>query len=242
MDDLSMNRGPATLCIIPARGGSKSIPRKNLRPLGGKPLMAYSIEQALSSSLITRTIVSTDDSEIAEVAREFGAEVPFLRPAELAADTSTDLQLFQHALAWLAKTEGYVPDICVHLRPTHPIRRIEDIEQIIDILWRNPELDSVRSIAPAAETPFKMWFRGADGLLENAMQTSIKEAHSLPRQLLPEVFLQNASIDAVRTRVITETGSMTGKRIYGYLMETSFDIDTETDMDKAREYMFGQRA
>ena len=230
----------SVLCIIPARGGSQSLPRKNLRPLAGKPLIAYSIEQALSSSLISRTIVSTDDPEIAEVSREFGAEVPFLRPAEMAAAASTDLEVFQHALTWLAETEGYVPDICVHLRPTHPIRKIEDIERIIGILWRNSELDSVRSIAPALETPFKMWFRGADGLLENVVQTSIKEAHSLPRQLLPQVFLQNASVDAVRTQVITETGSMTGKRIYGYLMETSFDIDSETDLNKAREYMLGQ--
>jgi CMP-N,N'-diacetyllegionaminic acid synthase len=230
----------SVLCIIPARGGSQGLPRKNLLPLAGKPLIAYSIEQALSSSLISRTIVSTDEPEIAEVAREFGAEVPFLRPAELAAAASTDLEVFQHALEWLAETEGYVPDICVHLRPTHPIRRIEDIEHIIDILRGNPDLDSVRSIAPAPDTPFKMWFRGTDGLLENVMQTPITEAPSLPRQLLPEVFLQNASIDAVRTRVITETGSMSGRKIYGYLMETSFDIDTETDLNKAREYMLGQ--
>jgi CMP-N-acetylneuraminic acid synthetase len=228
------------LCLIPARGGSKGLPRKNLRSLLGKPLLAYSIEQALSSSSITRTIVSTDDPEIAEVARQFGAEVPFLRPDELAADASTDLDVFVHALKWLAEFENYVPDICVHLRPTHPIRKVEDIDRIIDILLRNPDLDSVRSIAPAPETPFKMWFRHPDGLLENVMHTSIAEAHSLPRQVLPEVFLQNASIDAMRTRVITERNSMTGTKIYGYVMDASFDIDTETDLNKAGDFIRAQ--
>jgi CMP-N-acetylneuraminic acid synthetase len=230
------------LCLIPARGGSKGVARKNLRPLAGKPLIAYSIEHALSSRFITRTIVSTDDREIAEVARDFGAEVPFLRPAEIAADTSTDLEVFEHALTWLSEAESYVPDICVHLRPTCPIRRVEEIDRIIEILRHKPEIDSVRSIVPSPETPFKMWFRGADGLLSNVMQTSIKDAHSLPRQVLPEVFLQNASIDAIRTRTITKSGSMTGRTIYGYLTETFFDIDTETDLLKAEEYMLRQPA
>jgi N-acylneuraminate cytidylyltransferase len=110
------------LAIIPARGGSKSIPRKNIRPLAGHPLIAYSIAAALEAHSVTRTIISTDDEEIAEVARRYGAETPFLRPAEFAQDNTTDLPVFEHALGWLMENEAYNPDIVVQLRPTSPIR------------------------------------------------------------------------------------------------------------------------
>src|SRR5687768_2663157 len=120
------NEPPDVLALIPARGGSKRIPRKNIHLVAGKPMIAYSIEQALQTPEITRVIVSTDDEEIAAIARSWGAEVPFLRPAEISQDLSTDLEVFTHALFWLAEHENYHPAICVHLRPTHPVRRIED--------------------------------------------------------------------------------------------------------------------
>src|SRR5512145_2909368 len=106
------------LALIPARGGSKSIPRKNIRDFAGHPLIAYSIAAGLQAKLVTRTIVSTDDEEIAAVARQYGAETPFLRPAEFAQDNTTDFPVFTHALAWFAEHEGYHPDIIVQLRPT----------------------------------------------------------------------------------------------------------------------------
>src|SRR5512143_240464 len=110
------------LAIIPARGGSKGIPRKNIRMFAGHPLIAYSIEAGLSARSVTRVIVSTDDEEIASVARQFGAETPFLRPAEFAQDNSVDLPLFQHALKWLDEHEGYHPQVVLQLRPTSPLR------------------------------------------------------------------------------------------------------------------------
>ena len=103
------------LAIIPARGGSKGIPRKNIRPFAGHPLIAYSIAAALQAGTVSRVIVSTEDQEIAEVARRYGAETPFMRPAELAADRTTDLPVFQHALNWLAAHEHYYPEIVLHL-------------------------------------------------------------------------------------------------------------------------------
>src|SRR5262249_25075379 len=115
---------PDVLALIPARGGSKSVPRKNLLPVGGKPLIAYSIGHALAASSITRTIVSTDDDEIARVAAEHGADVPFRRPAQFATDFATDLEVFRHALEWLAEEEDYVPELVVHLRPTGPVREL----------------------------------------------------------------------------------------------------------------------
>src|SRR4029079_15801507 len=138
---------PEILAIVPARGGSKSIPRKNLIPVGGKPLIAYSIEHARTSRLVTRTIVSTEDAEIAEVARAHGAEVPFLRPAQYADDMSPDIDVFRHALQWLGDNEVYRPDLVVHLRPTGPVRRVELIDQAIALMLEHPEADALRSVS-----------------------------------------------------------------------------------------------
>jgi CMP-N-acetylneuraminic acid synthetase len=121
------------LAIIPARGGSKGIPRKNIRSFASWPLIAWSIAAAKQSAYVTRVIVSTDDEEIAAVAREYGAETPFLRPAEFAQDKSTDMPLFEHALAWLAEHEGYQPEVVVQLRPTSPIRPRGLIDDAIKI-------------------------------------------------------------------------------------------------------------
>src|SRR5512140_1055395 len=129
------------LAIIPARGGSKGIPRKNIRDFAGYPLIAYSIAAGLQAKSVTRVIVSTDDQEIAAVARQCGAETPFLRPAEFAQDTSTDLPLFQHALAWLAEHEGYHPDVVVQLRPTSPIRPPTLVDEAVRLLLDHPEAD-----------------------------------------------------------------------------------------------------
>ena len=225
------------LGLIPARGGSKGIPRKNLLPLAGKPLIVWTIEAALACSRLDRVIVSTDDHKISEISRSYGAEVPFMRPSEISQDSSTDLEVFTHALKWLAENEGYVPDICVHLRPTYPIREIKDIEAVIQMLLDNPNIDSVRSVTPAKVIPMKMWFRGEDGLLSPVVKTEIKEPYNLPRQLLPKTFVQNACIDAVRTRVITELRSMTGLRIFGYLMDDDFDIDTKEQLKEAEAYL-----
>ena len=223
---------PEVLALIPARSGSKGIPHKNLRLFRGTPLLAHAIHQALNARLITRTIVSTDSDRYAEIARQHGAEVPFLRPAEISGDLATDLETFTHALAWLKREEGYEPDICVHLRPTYPTRRVSDIDAVVGLLIARPELDSVRSVAPAAATPFKMWFRDDGGMLRPVVQTDVPDAHSLPRQSLPPAYLQNACIDAVRAQVIVKTGSMSGSRVFGYVMDQHDDIDTEWEFQQ----------
>ena len=225
------------LALIPARSGSESIPHKNIRLVAGKPMLAHSIEHALASRLINRTIVSTDSRDYAEIACQYGAEAPFLRPSAISQGNSTDLEVFTHALKWLSENENYIPDICVHLRPTYPIRKVEDIDKVIQILLDSPAIDSIRSIALASDTPFKMWFREESGLLLPVVKTDIKDAYNLPRQILPQAFLQNACIDAVRTSVITEKKSMTGQRIYGYLMEGNFDIDDQSQLQRAEEQL-----
>ena len=210
------------LALIPARGGSKSIPRKNLMPIAGKPLIAYSIEHALTSRHVTRTIVSTDDAEIAGVARALGAEVPFLRPPELAQDLSPDIDAFRHALAWLRDRQGYQCELVVHLRPTGPVRRVAIVDRAIETMLARPEADSLRSVSWPVQTPYKMW-RIAGGylepLLENPGVTGTVEPHSAPRQSLPAVYWQNGYVDIVRPRVILEDGMMGGRRIVPFVIE-----------------------
>ncbi len=209
---------PEVLALIPARGGSKSVPRKNLLNVAGKPLIAYSIQHALDCTQVTRTIVSTDDDEIAEVSRSFGAEVPFRRPAEFASDTATDFQVFRHALLFLQE-QGYTPDLIVHLRPTGPVRRIELIEHAIGMMLRHPEADSLRAVGLAEQTPFKMW-RIEGSYLRQALQLpGFPESHSMPRQKLPAVYWQNGYVDIVRPRTIIELDSMVGSVVLPFVVE-----------------------
>ncbi len=224
------------LAIIPARSGSKSVPHKNIREIAGKPMIAYSIEHALNSKLINRVIVSTDSEQYADIAREYGAEVPFIRPAEYATDTALDYDVFKHALDYLSDNEGYKPDLVVQLRPTYPIRNVEDIDEMIGRIEADEEADSIRSIGPAKEVPYKMWHMGDDGVL-SAFAKDIPECYNMPRQELPKVYYQNACIDIFRPRAIYDYQSMTGKKILGYLMEQNFDIDTPEEFLRAEQYI-----
>ncbi len=219
------------LAIIPARGGSKKVPGKNIRDLNGAPMIHHSIREAKLSRHITRIIVSTDDEAIAAVARAGGAEVPFLRPAELAADHVTDLPVFQHALKLLEEREGYRPEIVAHLRPTAPLRRAEHIDAGIDLLLGS-DADSVRSVTIAGQHPHKMWrFEGAELRPFMPQLTLADEQFNQPRQLLPPAFIQNGSVDIVRREVIMERNSMTGRKILGLLMDEldSVNVDHEED-------------
>lgn len=219
------------LAIIPARSGSKSVKDKNIRIMNGKPMLAYSIEQARRSSKIDRVIVSTDSPKYQAIAKEFGAEVPFLRPPDISQDASLDIEVFQHALRWLQTNEGYYADICVHLRPTHPIRDPNDIDKMISILEADPQLNSVRSVSPAKQTPYKMWLfpDGTSNQMRPLVSCEIHEAYNAPRQKLPEVYMQNACIDVVRSNTILNKNSMNGDKIAGYKMDYDFDVDTEEE-------------
>ena len=146
-----MVKKPEVLALIPARGGSKGIPRKNIRDYGGAPLIAWSIAAALRAETVTRVIVSTDDEEIAAVAREWGAETPFLRPAELAQDDTTDYPVFRHALDWLAAHENYRPEVVVQLRPTSPVRPIHLVDDAVQLLFEHPFADCVRGVVPSGQ-------------------------------------------------------------------------------------------
>lgn len=187
--------------------------------IAGKPLIAYSIEHALGSQYVTRAIVSTDDPEIAQVARDLGAEVPFMRPSELAQDLSPDIDVFRHALAWLRDQEGYLSELVVHLRPTGPVRRVDLIDRAIEIMLNQPEADSLRSVSWPTQTPYKMW-RIIDNYLEPLLEIpGVVEPYCAPRQSLPEIYWQNGYVDIVRSRVILEDSKMCGRKIVPFVIE-----------------------
>ncbi|MGD8850040.1 MAG: acylneuraminate cytidylyltransferase [Anaerolineales bacterium] len=222
------------LAIIPARGGSKSIPRKNIRDFAGHPLIAYSIAAALQSAKVERTIVSTEDEEIAAIARQYGAETPFLRPAHLALDDTTDLPVFQHALEWLDENEGYKPELVIQLRPTSPVRPPDCVDQAIQILLADVDADSVRGVVPAGQNPYKMWHISDQGQLHPLLSEGFDEPYNMPRQELPATYWQTGHIDAIRTRTILEKGSMSGEVILPLLIDPQYTIDIDTDRDWQR--------
>ena len=225
------------LVLIPARGGSKSIPRKNIRDFSGYPLIAWSIAAGLSSELVTRVIVSTDDEEIAAIAKEFGAETPFMRPLKLAQDDTTDLPVFEHALKWLENNQSYHPDVVIQLRPTSPIRPRELVDDAIRVLLENKEADCV----PAGQNPYKMWRLpdGEMGPMENLLNIDgITEPYNTPRQRLPSLYWQTGHIDAIRTSTILEKGSLTGDVIYPLVIDSQYAVDLDNLQDWSRyEYL-----
>ena len=222
------------LGIIPARGGSKSVPRKNLHPLGGKPLIAWTIESARRATSLDRLIVSTDDAEIAAVARAWGAEVPFLRPAALAADDTPDLPVFEHALAALRERDGYAPDAVVHLRPTQPFRTAEEIDAVVELLARTGA-DCVKSVRPVSEHPFKMYRLAGDRLVPYLdTPERRRRGPDVPRQGLEPVYLSAGVVDAVR-RAVVEAGSTEGERVVPWLADPSryVNLDSLRDFEVA---------
>lgn len=227
------------LAIIPARGGSKSIPRKNIRNFAGYPLIAYSIAAGKAAKNVTRLLVSTDDEEIASIAKDYGAEIPFLRPTELSQDDTPDLPVFQHALSWLEENEGYHPDILVQLRPTSPLRRTIHIDHAVQRLLEHPEADSVRTVCVPFQNPYKMWRIGEDGFLHALLTFDMPEPYNLPRQALPDVYWQTGYVDAAWTDTIQGKNSMTGDNILPLIIgaEEWIDIDSPDDWRRAERLL-----
>jgi N-acylneuraminate cytidylyltransferase len=221
------------LAVIPARGGSKGITRKNIKKMGNYPLIAYSIAAAQQAQVKLRTIVSTDDAEIAEIAQKYGAEVPFLRPAEYAQDHTPDLPVFEHAIKWLQENESYRPDIVIQLRPTSPFRPINLVDRAVQILLDHPEASSVRGVIPSQQNPYKMWKVDSDGRMEPLLKTKFSEPYNMPRQKLPKTFWQTGHIDVVRVETILN-GSMSGESIFSCVIDPAFSVDLDSLEDWQR--------
>ena len=226
------------LAVIPARGGSKGLPGKNIIQLGGHPLVAYSICAALQSDLITRVICSTDDDNIAEIASSYGAEIPFLRPAALAQDDSTDTEVFIDLLNTLLEKESYKPDLLVHFRPTSPFRTLAMIEEAISLIKNDPEVDSVRSVCiTSLMNPYKMWMINENGLLDPLLTIEDNpEPYNSLRQNLPVTYVQSGTLDVARSSVIFEQKSMTGRLIKPLVIDAKYFID----IDKVENLRFAE--
>jgi len=223
------------LALIPARGNSKSIPRKNIREFAGYPLIAFSITAALQSKHVSRVIVSTDNEAIAAISREFEAETPFSRPEELARDDTMDFPVFEHALLWLEKNEKYKPEIIVQLRPTSPVIPIGLIDDAVDALINHPQADSIRGVVQSEQNPYKMWHIQKNGTLRPVLQIDrLPESYNAPRQELPQTYWQTGHIDVIRRETILEKHSMSGDTILPIVINPSFAIDIDTPLDWKR--------
>ena len=222
---------PLCLAIIPARGGSKSIPHKNIVLVAGKPLVAWTVQTALACPLLDRVIVSTDDPEIAGVARHYGAEVPFLRPSELAQDDTPGVEPILHAVRWSDENEGYRPDYVMVLQPPSPLRTREDIEAAMQ-LARERQADGVVSVCSVHQHPYWMKRITEDGWLTDFLP--LDSAYTC-RQDLPPVYALNGAIYLARREVLLERQTFYTDRTYGYIMppERSLDIDTPWDLHLA---------
>ena len=225
------NNEPTIYAIIPARGGSKGVPGKNIRLLGGHPLVAWSIAAAKLCPRISRTIVSTDVPTIADIARRYGAEVPFLRPAKLAGDQSPDRDFVLHALDWFHNNEGIEPAYLLHLRPTTPLRDPVKLVEAIDLIKSKPNATALRSAHSLAESPHKM-FQVQDGYLTGFFPDDPRpEYFNLPRQTFPTAYQPNGYVDILRTDFIRSGSSLHGERMLAYVTPFAVEIDVLEDMD-----------
>lgn len=230
------------LALIPGRGGSKGVPRKNIKEMAGKPLLAWTIEEAKKSKHNPRIVLSTDDDEIAAVGREWGAEVPFMRPRELAEDHTPDLPVFVHALEWLKAQEGYEPDLVLHLRINSPLRIAEDIDRGIDLMLQNMHADAVRAVTKAPLHPLKSYRLDENGRLLSFVPEEvhgIKEPYNLPWQSLPRAYTTGGYLTVLKPSTILEKNSMSGDHFLGFEVdaENVVDIDTPEQFELARMRM-----
>lgn len=220
------------LCLIPARSGSKGIKDKNIKLLNDKPLIAWTIEQAIKSKYKMKIIVSTDSEEYAKVAKEWGAEVPFLRPKEISKDLSTDIEFIKHSINWLEEYENYKPDIIIQLRPTSPMRKVEDIDKTLEIFIKNyNDYDSLRTVYEIDKTPYKM-YQIDDNKLKPLLPdfNNLKEPFNCCRQIFPKTYLHNGYIDILKPNLLNDD-MISGNKIYPYQMSSCDNIDLDTEKD-----------
>jgi CMP-N,N'-diacetyllegionaminic acid synthase len=222
------------VAFVPARSGSERVPQKNLRPLAGHPLLAYAIETALQSGVFGRVVVSTDSEEIADVARWYGADVPFLRPVEYASSTSPDIEWLRFTIERLE--EPY--ELFAIVRATNPFRGPAAVRRGLDQLLATPEADSLRAIELVKQHPGKTWVLEAG---ERTMRPLLDQSHlevawhAGQYQALPPVFIQNSALEIAWTRVVTETGTREGRVVAPFFTEgfEGFNVDDEGDWERA---------
>ena len=226
----------SAVAFVPARWGSERVPGKNVRPLAGHPLIAYAIGAARASGVFERVVVSTDSEETAEIARWYGAKVPFLRPPELATSTSPDIEWLTFTLERLE--EAY--DLFAIVRPTSPFRGPETVRRASEQLLATPEADSIRAVELVKQHPGKMWLLGDDGRTMRPLldQSHLDVAwHAGQYQALPRVYVQNSALELAWTRVVAATGTREGRVVAPLLTDEleGFSIDYDEDWERAED-------
>ena len=219
------------VAIIPARSGSKGVPGKNINLLGGHPLIAFSIVAAKMTPGIDRVIVSTDSAEYAAIANKYGAETPFLRPAEISGDKSTDMDLFLHLLKWLSENEKTVPEFLMHLRPTTPLRDPNIMQNAIELFLTKQEASSLRSGHLAPESPFKWFLKDELGYFKGLREDLTPEKVNLPRQSFPAVYMPDGYVDIIRSSCILNEGSLHGNNMLVFESPYCVEVDTKDDFN-----------
>ena len=229
--------GPGIVGVITARGGSRSVPKKNIALLGGKPLIAWTIEAALRSRVLDRVIVSTDDDEIADVSRRYGVEVPFKRPAELARDDSSHIAVMTHAMHWLESQKAWKPEYVMLLQPTSPLRTTEDIQAAVDLALAK-QADSVVSVCVARPHPYLTMQITSAGTLADFMGGTPQHLDRR-RQEFPPAYALNGAIFLTRRRILLDQRTFYPARTFAHVMppERSLDIDDRWDLDLANVLM-----
>jgi CMP-N,N'-diacetyllegionaminic acid synthase len=227
---------PSAVALIPARSGSERVRDKNIRPLAGHPLLAYAVAAAREAGVFDRVICSTDSGKIAEVAQRYGADVPFLRPPELATSTSPDIEWIRHALDHL---DAHY-DLFAIVRATNPFRGPEVLRRGYEQLLATPEADSIRAVELVKQHPGKMWLLEGKLMRPLLDQSHLEVAwHAGQYQALPPIYVQNSALEIAWTRVVSQTGTREGRVVAPYLTEgyEGFNIDDEEDWDRARRLL-----
>lgn len=218
-----------TVALIPARIGSKGVRKKNIRLLRGYPLIAYSIIAARLSDTIDRVIVSTDAKEIAMIAEEYGAEVPFLRPAELARDQDGDIGFVAHAIEWLWENEHQIPEYFAHIRPTTPLREVDIIDEAIRIMKKNNDATSLRSAHLAPESPFKWFVLNETGYFKSMCAELSNEEANNARQRFRDVYIPDGYVDVLKSEFVIRRGILHGDNMLAYRSPMCVEVDTENE-------------
>ena len=223
--------------LITARAGSKGIKNKNIIDYNGNPMIYYSIQISKNCNQIHKTFVSTDSHEYAQICKNYGAEVPFIRPKELAQDLSTDFDVFNHFIEFLKENNYTLPDAIVHLRPTYPNRNLELLNDCISTFIINyKNYDSLRTVCKIEKQPQKMYFIQNNNLIPYFnVYNNINEPFNMPRQLFPNTYIHNGCIDIIKTNVINDLKSMSGNNIYPFIMNENNDIDSLDDLEKSKK-------
>lgn len=219
------------VAVIPARSGSKGVANKNIKLLAGHPLIAYSIVAALRTDNVERVIVSTDSEYYASIAREYGAEVPFLRPAEISGDRSGDYEWVQHLLNWMQDNEGFQPDYLVNLRPTTPLRKPNYIREAIMRIQNDVKATALRSVHEMSETAYKA-VEIDRGYLKCIFSGSLDlDLANQPRQMFPKTYVANGYVDIYKSPYVIKNKKILGDKVIAYVTPRVVEVDTIDDFD-----------